>query len=67
MKYNIGDTVKIRVCDFNGLIISAKVDGTMPIYEVTYPDQHGLPTSKAFWEIELEDVYDGKWGFGRGK
>lgn len=65
MKYSPGDTVQIRVCRMNGLVVAAKSEGPIAQYEVAYPDQHGLPTSKWFWELELEDPRDEGFGFGR--
>lgn len=65
MKYSVGDTVQIRVCGINGLIISAKSEGLMPIYSVAYPDEHGLPIDKLFLEMELDDSCDEGFGFGR--
>ena len=65
MKYSVGDIVQIRVCGINGLVVSATPDGPMIVYTVAYPDQHGLPISKPFWEHELEDPKDEGFGFGR--
>ena len=65
MKYAVGDTVQIRVCGFNGLVISAKSEGVMPTYRVSYPDEHGLPMDRFFVEMELEDPRDEGFGFGR--
>ncbi len=66
MKYSVGDTVNIVVCNFNGLVVGAKLDGTEVQYEVSYPDKDGMPTSRWFWELELDkSTKEGMFGFRR--
>jgi len=62
--FKIGDTVKVRVCNFNGLVIFKRTIDDINEYEVTYPDKDGLPVNRYFTEIELEDAQNNKLGFG---
>jgi len=61
--FKVGDMVKIRVCNFNGLVIFKRAIDNINEYEVTYSDKDGLPINRYFTEIELEDAQNNKFGF----
>jgi hypothetical protein len=61
--YKIGDTVRIRVCNFNGLVIDKSTVDEVTKFEVTFPNEDGMPVSRWFMEIELEDAQNNVFGF----
>ena len=67
-KYKIGDDVISRVTNTVGIVITINIvicdSGTQTRYEVTFPDESGLPCSRLFYEVELNPVdFGGKLGF----
>lgn len=55
-KYNIGNSVNIKMCDLPGLIININ-------YEVAWSDKDGSPCKGTFTQVELDRV-DTKRSFG---
>lgn len=65
LKYKIGQFVNIQVCDIVGMIVNILMSPKEAKYLISYPDVDGRPTERYFYDIELEEVNDSRFGFGK--
>lgn len=63
LKYKIGQTVKIDVCDIVGMIVNILMSPKECKYLISYPDVDGRPVEKYFYDMELSLAEEYRLGF----
>lgn len=63
--FKIKDMVMIDCCGIIGMVVNILIGPKDVKYLVSYPDTDGRPVEKYFYDIELTNAEQAKFGFGK--